>query len=361
MDMRTMTLTGPPGAPEPRNSARKRGVRSPTALFALLFACVIATQAGAGEILGSGSTLCYPVMAKWVEAYEKVSGVHVVYQPIGSVGGVTEIRHEVVDFAVSEAPMDDAQLLRDGLIQVPLVIGGVVPVVNVDGVAAGQLRVTGPMLAGIYLGKITKWNDPAIAELNPGLKLPDLSIFVVHRSDGSGTTFIWADYLSKVSADWKVRVGENTTIAWPAGFGGKGNGGVAEKVARVRGAIGYVDYAYAAHGNLAYALVRNQAGNFVTPDTAGVEAATTGVDWLKERNFYVLLTDAPAANAYPIVATSFVLIRKYPGNQERARDLLAFLRWALENGRDFAIEQAYLPLPTPLVQQVEDYWETQRR
>ncbi|MGD0105557.1 MAG: phosphate ABC transporter substrate-binding protein PstS [Rhodopila sp.] len=330
-------------------------------LFAMALVWVITTSAAAQEILGSGSTFCYPVMMKWVDAYEKVSGAHIVYQPIGSAGGITEIRHEIVDFAVSEAPLDDAQLLRDGLAQFPLVIGAIVPVVNVDGVAAGQLRVTGQLLADIYLGKITKWNDPAIAAMNPGLKLPGLAISVVHRSDGSGTTFVWADYLSKVSNDWMAKVGENTTVAWPTGFGGKGNGGVAEKVARVPGSIGYIDYAYAARGKLAYVLVQNRAGNFVTPATASFEAATADVDWMKERDFNILLTDAPATNAYPIMATSFALIRKYPKDPGHARDMLGFLRWVLESGRDMASAQAYLPLPSPLVQQIEGYWETEKR
>jgi len=330
-------------------------------LFAMALVWAIMTSAAAKEILGSGSTFCYPVMTKWVDAYEKVSGAQIVYQPIGSAGGITEIRHEIVDFAVSEAPLDDAQLLRDGLAQFPLVIGAIVPVVNVDGIEAGQLRVTGPLLADIYLGKITKWNDPALAAMNPGLKLPDLAISVVHRSDGSGTTFVWADYLSKVSNEWMAKVGENTTVAWPTGFGGKGNGGVAEKVARVRGSIGYIDYAYAVRGKLAYVLVQNRAGNFVTPDTVSFEAATADVDWMKARDFNILLTDAPATNAYPIMATSFALIRKYPKDPGRARDMLGFLRWVLESGRDMASAQAYLPLPATLVQQIEGYWETEKR
>jgi phosphate transport system substrate-binding protein len=330
-------------------------------VFAMVLVIGFMSSATSQEILGSGSTFCYPLMAKWAEAYEKISGAHTVYQPIGSAGGITEIRQEVVDFAVSEAPLDDAQLLRDGLAQFPLVMGGIVAVVNVDGLAAGQLRVTGPLLADIYLGKVVRWNDPSIVALNPTLKLPDLAILVVYRSDGSGTTFIWADYLSKVSSEWKARLGENTTIGWPTGVGGKGNRGVAEKVARVRGAIGYVDYTYAMGEKLAYALIQNQAGNFIAPDTVSFEAATAGVDWLKERDFYTFLTDASAANAYPIMATSFALIRRYPKEQGRTRDTLAFLRWVLENGRDLASAQKYLPLPALLVQQVEGYWEADKR
>jgi len=331
------------------------------ALAAMAVLCAMIASAGAQEIHGSGSTFCYPVMVKLAEAYAKVSGARILFQPIGSAAGMIEIQHQVVDFAVSEAPLDDMQLLRDGLSQFPLVIGAIVPVVNVDGVAAGQIRFTGPLLADIYLGKVTNWNDPAIAELNPDLKLPNLPILVVHRSDGSGTTFNWAYYLSQVSDEWKLKVGAYTSVAWPTGVGGKGNGGVAEKVARVRGAIGYIDQAYATRGKLAYGLVRNQAGNFVTPDTASFLAATANVDWTKERDFYVLLANAPEADAFPILATSFVMIRKYPRDPGRARDMLAFFRWALENGQSLANSLGYLPLPAPVVQQIEGYWAAETR
>jgi len=325
-------------------------------LSTIVLVCAVMASAASQEIGGSGSTFCFPFMMRLTEAYEKLNGARIQYQPIGSAGGIIEIQHEVVDFAISEAPLESAQLLRDGLGQFPLVIGAIVPVVNVAGISAGQLRFTGSLLADIYLGKVTKWNDPAVAALNPDLKLPNLAIFVVHRSDGSGTTFNWANYLSEVSADWKLKVGVNTTVAWPAGVGGKGNAGVAEKVARVPGAIGYIDYPYAVRAKLTYGLVRNQAGNFVSPDLDSFQAATLNVDWMKERDFYVLLTDAPATNAYPIMATSFVIVRKYPRDPGRARDMLAFFKWALENGQELARRLEYLPLPPPLVQQVEAYW-----
>jgi phosphate transport system substrate-binding protein len=325
-------------------------------LCAVLFFCAMTASAAAQEILGSGSTFCYPFITKLAAAYEKVNGARIRYQPIGSAAGVKEIQLQVVDFAVSEAPLESEQLLRDGLGQFPLVMGGIVPVVNLDGIAAGQLRFTGALLADIFLGKVTNWNDPAIAALNPELKLPNRPILVVYRSDGSGTTFNWADYLSKVSDEWKVRVGANTSVAWPTGVGGKGNGGVAEKIARVRGAIGYIDHSYAAREQLAYGLVQNHAGNFVTPDTASFQAATARVDWLKERDFYVLLTDAPEANAYPIMATSFVMFRKYPRDPGHTREMLAFFRWALGSGQDLATSLGYLPLPPPLVRQIEGYW-----
>jgi phosphate transport system substrate-binding protein len=234
-------------------------------------------------------------------------------------------------------------------------------VVNIEGVAPGQLRFTGRLLADIFLGNITNWNDPAIAALNPELNLPNLAILVVHRSDGSGTTYNWAWYLSMVSDEWSLKVGASTLVAWPTGVGGKGNGGVAEKVARVRGAIGYVDQTYATRAKLAYGLVRNQAGNFVTPDAASLQAAIVNVDWSKEPGFGVLLANAADAGAYPIMATSFVMIRKDPQDPSRTHDMLAFFRWALEHGQDQASSLGYLPLPPQLVQLVEGSWRAESR
>jgi phosphate transport system substrate-binding protein len=324
--------------------------------------CVVATlPAGALEILGSGSTFAYPVLTKWSEAYEKISGDHIEYQPVGSSAGITEITSGIVDIGVTDVPLDDAQLLRDGLAQFPMVIGAIVPVVNIDGITSGQLRFTGQLLADIYLGKVKNWNDAAIAAVNPGITLPNRAIFVVYRSDGSGTTYNWADYLSKVSDDWKVRIGEGTKLAWPTGAGAKGNGGVADYVARVKGAIGYVEYTYALHAKLNYGLVRNRAGKFVSPDAMSFQAATENVDWAKDRDFYVFLSDAPGTNAYPIMATSFALVRRYPRDGVRSRATLAFFRWAMEDGRELASSVQYLPIPPSLVRQVEAYWEEQIR
>lgn len=300
-------------------------------------------------------------MVRLIEAYAKASGARVLFQPTGSAAGMIDIQHQLVDFAVSEAPLDEMQLMRDGLNQFPFVIGAIVPVVNIDGISPGQLRFTGGLLADIFLGKITNWNDPAIAELNPDVKLPNLAILVIHRSDGSGTTFNWAWYLSTVSEEWKLKVGAYTSVAWPTGVGGKGNGGVAEKVARVRGAIGYVDQTYATRAKLAYGLVRNQAGNFVTPDTASFRAATANVDWSKARDFGVLLANAADPGAYPIMATSFVMIRKYPQDPSRTHDMLAFFRWSLEHGQDVASALGYFPLPPDLVQLVEGSWSAEGR
>jgi phosphate transport system substrate-binding protein len=322
--------------------------------FALGYATVF--PAAAQQIRGSGSTFVFPVLAKWSQAYHETGRTGIEYQPIGSGAGITEIRAGVVDFSVSDAPLDGAQLLRDGLMQFPLVIGAIVPVVNLDGIAAGQLRFTGQLLADIYLGRVTNWNDPAIAAVNTDIKLPDRAILVVHRSDGSGTTYNWTDYLSKVSSEWKVRVGANTTVAWPIGASAKGNNGVADAVARVKGAIGYVEYGYAQRKNLAYGLVRNRAGNFVPPDVPGFQAATANLDWMQDRDFNVSTTDAPDAGAYPIMAASFALIHKYPRDIARSRDILAFFQWALENGQAMAVSLHYLPLSPPLVREIEAYW-----
>jgi phosphate transport system substrate-binding protein len=330
-------------------------------LVALAIGCTIALPAAAQQLLGSGSTFVYPIVAKWSEAYEKISGVHVGYEPIGSSGGITEIKSGVVDFGASDAPLPPEELAQDGLAQFPVVIGAIVPVMNLDGVAPGQLRFTGQLLADIYLGKVKNWSDPAVAALNPGIKLPERAISVIHRSDGSGTTFNWVDYLSKVSTEWKTKVGANTLVAWPAGSGGKGNGGVAENVTRIKGAIGYVEFAYVLQKKLNYGLVQNRAGNFVIPDVNSFVAAIEGIDWEKTRDFYVLLNNAPGADAYPIVATSFVLIHKKPENAERTRQILSFFRWAMANGQELAETLGYVPLPPSLVQRVETYWQAQIR
>jgi phosphate transport system substrate-binding protein len=328
------------------------------ALFTLVFGFA-SLAAGAQEVIGSGSTFAFPVVAKWVDAYAAISGVQVLYHPIGSPAGVTQITADEVDFSLTDAPLADSQLLRDGLAQFPVLIGAIVPVVNLDGIATGQLHLSGELLADIYLGKITNWNDPAIAALNPELSLPKRAILVVYRSDGSGTTYNWSDYLAKVSVEWRARAGVNTSVAWPVGVGGKGNGGVAANVARVKGAIGYVEYSYARNANLVYAAVRDQAGEFAPPDTAGLQAATAGVDWARQQDFFVLLSDSAAMGAYPIVATSFALLRKRPKDPTRAHATLAFFHWAVESGQDIAGSMHYLPLPAPLVHEIETYWEEQ--
>lgn len=322
--------------------------------------CTAAVQAKAQELKGSGSTFVYPIMARWAATYEKVSGAHITYQPIGSSGGIKDIKAGAVDFGASDAPLPPEELSRDDLAQFPVVIGGIVPVVNLDAVAApGQLRFTGQLLADIYLAKIRAWNDPAIAAVNPGVNLPSEPITVIHRSDGSGTTFNWVDYLSKASDEWRARVGEGTSVGWPIGFGGTGNSGVADDVLRIKGAIGYVEFAYVMQRKLAYGLVQNSAGNFVRPNAASFQAATRDVDWEKKQDFYVVLNDARGADAYPIVATSFVLMHRHSRDPARTHDALAFFKWSLENGQDLANALSYVPLPPDLVRLIESYWATE--
>ena len=328
--------------------------------WAAVICCALAASARAQELRGSGSTFAFPLMTKWIEAYGQAGGSRLVYLPTGSAAGLNDIRHEIVDFAVSEAPLDSAQLLRDGLTQFPLMIGAIVPVLNVDGLSPGQLRLTGPLLADIYLGKVVTWNDPAITAINPGLKLPELKIHVVHRSDGSGSSFTWADYLSKASDDWKVRVGAKMMVDWPTGVGVRHSNGVAESVARIRGAIGYLDYHNAVRRKLAYAQVRNRAGTFVAPGSASFQAAIRDVDWNKDRDFDVTLTDAPAPDAYPVMALSFAVIRSYPKVAGRARDLRAFFQWAMTNGQDMAGSLQYVPLPSSLIRQIDGSWRTEK-
>jgi phosphate transport system substrate-binding protein len=325
-------------------------------LLAALFCAAVVHAATAEEISGSGSTFAFPVVAGWADAYAKATGTQIRYQPIGSGAGVSEIRAHLVDFAVSDAPLADSQLLRDGLMQFPLVVGAIVPVINIEGVTPGQLHLTGEILAGIYMGKVTRWNDASIAELNPGLILPNLPITVICRSDASGTTLNWTDYLSKVSTTWFAAVGSNLAVNWPVGFGAKGNGGVAEKVSRVRGAIGYVEYTYAVKSKLSFALVRNHAGNYVAPTEHSFRSTVDAIDWMEEADFHVLLADAAASDAYPMMATSFVLMSSYPKDMQKTRATLAFFRWALNSGHEIASSLHYLPLPPELTEQVEAYW-----
>ena len=326
-----------------------------------LAASLLAAPAGAQSITGAGSTFVYPVLSKWSEAYNKLKGVQVNYQSIGSGGGIAQIKAATVDFGASDAPLPPDQLAAAGLTQFPLVIGGVVPVVNVEGIAAGQLRFSGELLADLYLGKIKRWNDPAIAALNPSVKLPDIAVNIVHRSDGSGTTFNWVNYLSKVRPEWKEKVGEGTSVAWPVGVGGKGNEGVAEYVNRIKGSIGYVEYAYVLQNKMKFGLVRNAAGNFITPEASAFQAAAASADWAKANDFYLVITNAPGATAYPISATVFVLMYRQPKDAARTAQTLDFFKWALESGQSLASALDYVPLPAPLVTQIEASWKSNIR
>jgi phosphate transport system substrate-binding protein len=334
-------------------------MRFSSKLVAIALGCVVALPAAAQQITGAGSTFVYPILSKWSEAYSELNGTRANYQSIGSGGGIAQIKAATVDFGASDAPLPPEQLTQSGLAQFPIVIGGVVPVVNIEGIEGGQLRFTGPLLADIYLGKIKRWNDAAMAAVNPGVKLPNQAITVVHRSDGSGTTFNWVNYLSKVSEEWKTKVGKATSVSWPAGVGGKGNEGVAEYVNRIKGSIGYVEYAYVLQNKMKYGLVQNRAGNFIKPDAAAFQVAAESADWAKAQEFYLVITDAPGPQAYPVSATVFVLMYKQPKDAKRSRDTLAFFKWALENGQELANALDYVPLPPPLVKQIEAYWQAQ--
>ena len=336
-------------------------VRATLMALAAVALLTLARPATSEEITGAGSTFVFPVLARWAEVFAQQEGVHVIYQPVGSSAGITHIKAGTVDFGASDAPLTPAQLRLAGLAQFPLVIGGVVPVVHLEGISAGQIRFTGALLADIYLGKIRRWGDPAIAAINPGVKFPDQPITVVLRSDGSGTTFNWVSYLSRVSDVWKQRVGEGTSVIWPIGVGGRGNGGVADYVGRTQGAIGYVEYAYALQHKMAYGLVQNRAGTFVKPEAASFQAAAAGADWSAAKDFDLVMTDAPGADSYPISATVFVLIARHSNDPARTHAALAFFRWVLESGQSFAEAMEYVPLPPALVHEVEAYWKEQIR
>ena len=310
----------------------------------------------AAEISGAGASFIYPLVSKWSADYNGLTGNRVNYQSIGSGGGIAQIKAGTVDFGSSDKPLSSAELAEAGLGQFPSAIGGVVPVLNLEGMQPGQLRLTGPVLADIFLGKIATWNDPAIAALNEGIALPDVKISIVHRSDGSGTTFNFSNYLSKVSADWKSKVGEGTSLQWPGGVGGKGNEGVASYVQQIKGSIGYVELAYALQNDMPYASLQNAAGNWVLPDDKSFAAAAATADWANARDFNLVITNAPGADAWPITATNFMLMHKQPKDAARSKATLAFFRWAFANGGAQATELHYVPVPAELVQQIEAYW-----
>ena len=333
-----------------------------TLLAASALALSLTTQASlAADITGAGATFPYPIYAKWAEAYKQKTGVGLNYQSIGSGGGIKQIRAKTVDFGASDAPLKAEELAKDGLIQFPMVMGGVVPVVNIDGVQPGQMKLTGAVLADIYLGKISKWNDPRIASLNPNLRLPDQAITVVHRADGSGTTFIFTNYLSKVSNEWKDKVGNNASVSWPAptSSGGKGNEGVASFVQRIKGAIGYVEYAYAKQNKMAYTLLQNRDGVFVAPNDKTFQSAAAGADWKNAPGFYEILTDEPGKNSWPITGATFILMHKAQADGDKAKDVLKFFSWAYQNGDQMALELDYIPMPDEVVKLVQSAWKSE--
>jgi len=318
---------------------------------------VFAAAAHGGDITGAGATFPYPIYAKWADAYKKSTGIGLNYQSIGSGGGIKQITAKTVDFGASDMPLQPEQLEKDGLLQFPTVMGGVVPVVNLKGVSSGQITLTPKQLADIYLGKIAKWNDAALKANNPGVALPDQAISVVHRSDGSGTTFIFTNYLSKVSPDWKAGVGEGTSVKWPTGVGGKGNEGVANYVGRIDGAIGYVESAYAKQNKLTFAKMVNRDGNVVAPTSEAVMAAAAGADWKQAPGMYMILTDAPGKNSWPIAGATFILMHKVQGNPENARQVLKFFEWSYANGDQMASELDYIPMPDAVVSQIQSVWK----
>jgi phosphate transport system substrate-binding protein len=330
---------------------------------------------GETGIKGAGSTFVYPVLSRWSREYrlwlarggefptadagldDPSASSALEYEPIGSLGGTLRARDRAVDFGASDMPLKSDELASLDLAQFPIVIGGVIVAVNIDGIGPGQMHLTGPVLADIFLGKISRWSDSAIKALNPSLTFPDAAIAVVHRSDGSGTTFNFTDYLSKVSAEWKLKAGSALLVSWPTGTGAKGNEGVAQTVQAVKNSIGYVEYAQATQLGLTHALIQNRAGRFVKPDPTSFQAAASSTDWGRSSDFYVLLTNAPSRNAYPITATVFVLMNK-TGPRARTRVTLDFFRWSLERGSSTATELGYVPLPASVVKQITNHWTT---
>jgi phosphate transport system substrate-binding protein len=325
--------------------------RSLLASFSLALA---AAGASAQDMTGAGATFPAPIYAKWADAYNKATGARLNYQSVGSGAGIQQIRAKTVDFGATDMPLTDEALAKDGLIQFPTVIGGVVPVVNIKGIAPGQIKLTGQLLGDIYLGKITKWNDPALTALNPGVPLPDAAISPVRRADGSGTTFIFTNYLSKVNPDWKAKVGEGTAVNWPTGAGGKGNEGVSAFVQRLPNSIGYVEYAYAKQNKMTHTLLRNKDGNFVPPDSDNFKAAAAGADWSK--TFFQVLTDQPGKDAWPISGATFILMYKAQEKPVSAANSLKFFDWAFMNGDKMADDLEYVPLPPAVKELARKSW-----
>ena len=322
-------------------------------------ALAVSTTALATDITGAGATFPYPIYAKWAEAYKAQTGANMNYQSIGSGGGIKQIQAKTVDFGASDAPLHPEELAKNGLAQFPTVIGGVVPVVNLESVATGTLKLTGQVLADIYQGKITKWNDPRIAADNAGSALPDKTITVVHRADGSGTTFIFTTYLAQVSTSWKSDVGADKAVKWPVGTGGKGNEGVASFVQTIKNSIGYVEYAYALQNKMNFVQLKNRDGQFAKPNDDSFKAAAANAKWDKNNGFYEILTNEPGKASWPITGATFVLIQKSPEKIENAKEVLKFFDWAYTNGDKMASDLDYVPLPAKLKAAIHDAWKEQ--
>jgi len=313
----------------------------------------------AADITGAGATFPFPIYAKWAEAYKKETGTGLNYQSIGSSGGIRQIRAKTVAFGATDAPVPGADLDKDGMVQFPAIIGGTVPVFNLDGFKNGELRVTGPVLAEMFLGTISKWNDPKLAALNPGKKLPDQAITIVHRADGSGTTFNWTDYLTSVSKDWADKVGKGAAVKWPAAtsVGGKGNEGVAANVTRTKGSLGYVEYAYAKKNNIPVLALQNKDGKYVMPDDLTFAAAAANANWSSVPGMGISLVSQPGADAYPVVTASFILMYKDPANKGESAEVLKFFDWAFKSGKALATDLDYVPLPDKLTNEIrQNVW-----
>ncbi len=314
------------------------------------------TSAIAADITGAGATFPFPLYSKWADAYKKETGNGLNYQSIGSGAGIKQIQAKTVTFGASDSPLKAEQLEKDGLVQWPQAIGALVAVVNLEGIKPGELVVTGELLGEIYLGKVKTWNDPAIVKLNPKLTLPSSAITVVRRSDGSGTTFLWTDYLSKVNAEWKTKVGSGTAVEWPVGVGAKGNEGVAGNVSQTKNSIGYVEYAYAKQNKLTHAAIVNKAGKTVQPTIENFQAAAANADWAKSPGYYVILTDQPGESSWPITGATFILMHKNPTDKAAAAEAIKFFKWAFEKGDKMAQELDYIPMPDPVVKLIEKTW-----
>ena len=325
-------------------------------LTAAGFIAAALSPATAADISGAGATFPYPLYAKWADVYKKETGIGLNYQSIGSGGGIKQIQNKTVTFGASDMPLKAEQLEKDGLVQFPTVMGGVVPVVNIDGIKPGDIVLDGATLARIFLGEVKKWDDPAIKKLNPNAALPSQAIAVIHRSDGSGTTFIWTDYLSKVSADWQSKVGANTSVEWPIGIGAKGNEGVANNVAQTKGSIGYVEYAYAKQNKLTFTKVVNKDGKPVSPTADAFMAAAASANWEGTPGFAVILTNEPGAGSWPVAGATFILMHKKPQDPAASTQALKFFAWAYAKGGQMAMDLDYVPMPDPVVKAIQKVW-----
>jgi phosphate transport system substrate-binding protein len=316
-----------------------------------------ALPASAADITGAGSTFVYPVLAKWADVYKKEKDIGLNYQSIGSGGGIKQITNKTVTFGASDMPLTPEDVAKNNFVQFPIINGSVVPILNLPGIKPGELTLDGPTIAKIFLGEITQWNDPAIAKLNPGVNLPDTAIAVVHRSDGSGTTFIWTNYLSKVSPEWKQKVGENTAVEWPVGIGAKGSEGVSNNAAQTQGSLGYVEYAYAKQNNLTYAKMVNAAGKTVAPTAEAFQAAAAGADWSSAPDFHVIMTNAPGDKSWPVAGSTFILMQQVPVDAVASGEALKFFDWGYKHGQQMAADLDYVPMPDAVVTAIEKTWK----